>query len=127
MGINWKRVAWIAVVFYLIYAWPTEGNGPITITVYPKAVICPLGGKVEVRVTTKITRHADNRLRSLSWASPSGQSGSSTSQMEGEEDAQTFQQFITVSPGSYLFTACVFRVTEGKVVRFCTTDTLEVR
>jgi hypothetical protein len=40
--------------------------------------------------------------------------------MDGEEDAEIFTNFVEVTTGSYLFTACVYR----SRARFCTTETL---
>jgi hypothetical protein len=49
-------------------------------------------------------------------------SGAFTAQMEAE-DAAVFERLIEVTPGDYLFTACVYR---PRAIRFCVSQEVEV-
>ena len=124
--VNWKRVVWIAVFFYILYTAPTEGNAPITLDVFPRVSVTIPSKWVEVRVQQKIERHPDNRWRSLVWSDglPLGSSGSA---MKGEDEAATYEQFVKLYRGEYIFVACVVRVTGKKVKSHCVSQIVEVR
>lgn len=126
-GLNWRRIAFWSLLFLFVYIAPTEGQAPISVVVSPHVLICPLGKTADVRVLVRIVPHKDNRQRTLSWTSPVGQSGGSQTRMDGEEDASTFERFVPVSPGDYVFLACVVRVSQGKAQTLCANERIEVR
>lgn len=123
--VNWKRIAFWSILFFLVYTWPTEGDEkPVRLDVYPKANVCIPSSRPTIRVRYWVPRNHANRARSLSWQGD-GQSGSSMNQMEGENDAAVFERFIEISCTSYAIDACVMRNIDGKPRWLC--DHFELR
>lgn len=134
--VNWRRVAFWVGLFFLVYTWPTEGNQqPITLNIYPKVALATSQKRTTIRVEWRIPRHADNRRWAFSYEASNGDGGSSESSMDGENSYAVYPVctrqnerpcYREVAPGTYHFVACVYRVTEGKVLTFCDRYTLEV-
>ena len=122
MHINWKRVAWWATLWWLVYTAPTEGKGEVDLWVYPKTSFC-MRSPCFVRTVVTVPRHPDNRHLVLAWGSETGQSGSSFYQLDGERAPAKFDKHIEVSIGSYLISACVYRVPNE---RLCDREEVEV-
>jgi hypothetical protein len=134
--INWRRVMFWVILFTLVYTAPTEGEGkPITVDIYPRVALAGLG-TAEVRIGWRIERHPDNRKYSFVMSSTNGAYNLVEGELHGEESQITFPtytadntrpRFRTVSMGYYVFEACVYRKTNGKEVRHCADQKLEVK
>ena len=132
--VNWKRVAFWATLFWVFYTFPTEGETPITLTIYPKIALASDYKRATIRVSWHITRHPDNRRWAFAYESDNGDVSSSQGEMNG--NSPTIYPICTrenprpcfreVLPGTYLFTVCVYRATGDKIVSFCDHYTLEV-
>lgn len=113
------RIWWtILLVAFLLLAGRTilfSAPPPIKLDVMPKFLTCIPSQRPQIRIRVTIERDPANRGRSLSWSGLSGDSGTSLNQMEGENDARTFERFQEVSCTSYTVTACVYR-NDGKKV-----------
>lgn len=141
--VNWKWVAFWATLFLVFYAFPTEGQDqdkpltgkPIVLHVPKVAVTSTHEGRTTIKVEWRIARHPDNRQWAFSYYSEEGDKGSSQGSMSGGGSPVTYPIctmqnerpcFREVSPGLYHFSACVYRVTDEKVVSFCDRRTLQV-
>jgi len=124
--VNWKRIAFWVTLFSLFYTTPTEGQ-EITLKIYPKIALASQFQRTTIRVEWHIPRHPDNRQWTFAYESDNGDVSSSQGTMNGnsptiypictrENDRPCFRE---VASGTYWFTACVYRVTKGKVVGFC--------
>ena len=113
--VNWKRVLFLVAMFALWYTWPTEGSQPITLQVMPKVMACIPSSRPTIRMTVRIVRHTDNRHLSISWNSPTGQSGLSLIQLDGDSP-EVFTLYREIHCADYVLQACVYRVK----AKFCT-------
>ena len=134
--VNWKRVAFWAILFYLFYTAPTEGQmKPITLNIYPKLALASAFKRTTIRVEWHIARHPDNRRWAFSYESDNGDVSSSQGSLNGDSPViypictndNPRPCFREVLPGTYWFSACVYRVEENKVKPYCDHYTLEVR
>lgn len=133
--VRWKRITFWAFLFWLVYTWPTEGTEQITLSIYPKVAVASSQKRATIRVEWRIPRHPDNRRWAFGYQSDNGEASSSQASMNGENEQAVFPVctrenprpcFREVLPGTYWFTACVYRVTDGKLLTFCDRFTLEV-
>ena len=133
------------LVFYLftvimwlwILATMTHGQeAPITLTVFPKVAIASTFQRTTIRVSFRIPRHKDNVQWAFSYTSDNGDLVSSQASMDGEDEPTVFPIctvrnsracYPEVAPGYYFFSACVYRRSDKKVVKFCDSAELEVR
>lgn len=121
-------------ILMLLLVSPLESK-EITLTIHPKVALATEFKRATIRVEWRIPRHPDNRLWAFSYEADNGDSGSSQGQMDGGNSYVVYPIctkenlrpcFREVLPGIYEFWACVYRVTEGKVVKFCDGYTLFV-
>ena len=133
--VNWKRIAFWATLFFVFYTAPTEGQNEITLTIYPRVALTSEFKRATIRVSWHIQRHPDNRRWAFTYDSDMGDVGSSQGEMQGDNSPTVFPLctrdndrpcFREVSQGTYWFIACVYRVTNNKVVKFCDQQTMEV-
>ena len=80
---------------------------PITLAVLHRVLIVSVKGTATVKVTWRIPRNLDNRYFSLAWISSEGESGSTFRDMD-EKSPITYEKFINVTQGAYVFEACVY-------------------
>lgn len=121
--VNWKRVVFLAVLFGLIYAWPTEGQ---TLAVVPTHCMTPC----EVRLELRIERAAINRWWSISHTNTDGRDGgASGGSLEGENSEGVFPVCTAGSyrgcyrtlreSGTWIFVGCVHKLVDGKLKPVC--------
>ena len=120
--INWKRVVWIAVFFYIFYTAPTEGNSDISLTVVPKIVLKDPYRRQTFRLLIRIPEHPDNRR--MSWGADCG-ANASASQRDVEGVLTTVYLEMRVTEDC-IFYACVHRVVKDKVKNICVTEIVKV-
>ena len=82
---------------------------PVQLTVTPQVSVYRYPAFVHAQ--TRIARHAENRWRTLSWASETGMSGLRLRELAGEHAQVSYDEFIEVTPGAYLIRACIYRTT----------------
>lgn len=98
----------------------TATEAPIRLEVWPRVTLYRDNAQVRYRVW--IPRHADNRAWSIQWDSETGLSGASAETMDGQHAAQVYEDYVYVSPGTYVFQACVAR----RYARHCAATTINV-
>ncbi len=121
---NWKRIAFVSLLFWLWYTWPTEGQDVVTISVYPKICIEPCS----VRLTIHVPRNSQNRQLAVYWMDTDYIDGAGSSQYDLDGDSQTvFERLLEDEPASeYTAGATVWRIENGKLVPYRSTVTWTV-
>lgn len=121
MKVNWKRVVFLAVLFGLIYTWPTEGQ---TLKVTPKVCLAPCEVHLELRIEPK----AENRYWSISY--PLGESGGPLDENSEYVHPVCLSNprpcYRTLPEGTYLFVGCVQKAEGGKIVPHCVSQEVVV-
>lgn len=90
-------------------------KGEITLDVAPKVALPDPYKSQTFRVRVRVAEHPDNRVLSLS-----ADCGSNAYSSQHDVDQVTYTRYYEMRVrGDCTFQACVFRNTNGKVVRFC--------
>lgn len=107
---------------------------PVSLNVYPKLVLAGMR-TADVRVSWRIPRHKDNRMYSFVMQGENGDYDFVSGQLDGDSQLvfptcridHSSPCYRTVRAGNYVFEACVYRKTNGKEVRLCADERIEVK
>ena len=118
-SVNWKWVAFWAVVFTLIYTWPTEGSDFVQASVSPRVALVNPYKRTDFRFTWRIEPHPDNRRYALMYTCGK-ELHSSQGEVEGDKHPRTTERYVELTVvEDCTFMACVVRVIEGKPKTLC--------
>lgn len=106
------------LMFFLLVGLNVWGQKqePVTIDVVPRVFACTEWEKFQVRVLIRVEPNDANRYLQFAYSSPTGISGSSLQELDGQKAALAYTRYVNVDCHYYLFSACVLR-TQGK--KFC--------
>jgi len=99
----------------VVQSFSQKAPPPVTLNVMPKFMACIPSARPTIRMIVRIARHKANRHMSLSWTSPTGQSGLTLTQLDGLEAPEAFTIFRDINCADYVVQACLYRTT----VKFC--------
>lgn len=109
-----KRL-FLFVLGVLVLTLPVKCETPIKLNVLPKVALANPYKATTFRIVVRVEPHPDNRILSLS-----ADCGGNAYSSQHEVDQITYTRFYEMKVvRDCSFVACVNRITNGKVVRFC--------
>lgn len=120
VSVNWKRIAFWSLLFFLVYTWPTESaEGPVRVSVYPNVAVVNPYKRTTFRFRWQIEPHADNRRYAVSYTCGS-EIHSSQGDVDGDKHQKTTERYVDLTvTGDCEFMACVIRMVEEKPKTMC--------
>ena len=124
--IDWQLVIVCIILWFLSAGVRGDGLKPVSLVIYPHAVIASEFQRATIKVEWRIPRHEDNRKWQFVYEADNGDYSLSEGSMDGQSAViypicikrNERACYRDVAPGIYLFKACVYRTTETFCDRF---------